>query len=66
MTDPKNAEAQNEELDLEELKGAAGGYSVGGGNIPIGTKSKSSAKSFTLKQHNNYFVNNSAPPGGSD
>ena len=25
MTDPKNPEAQNEELDLEELKDAAGG-----------------------------------------
>ena len=27
MTDPKNPEAINEELDLEELKGAAGGIS---------------------------------------
>ena len=26
MTDPKNSEAQNEELDLEQLEDAAGGY----------------------------------------
>ena len=27
MTDPKNPEAQNEELNLDELKGAPGGFS---------------------------------------
>ena len=26
MTDPKNSEAQNEELDLEQLEDTAGGY----------------------------------------
>ena len=35
MTDPKNPEAINEELDLEELKGAAGGISSTSG--PGGT-----------------------------
>ena len=32
MTDPKNPEAQNEELDLEQLKDAAGGLEGGSGN----------------------------------
>ena len=32
MTDPKNSEAQNEELDLEQLKDAAGGLEGGSGN----------------------------------
>ena len=35
MTAPKNSEAQNEELDLEELKDAAGG--IGGLSGPGGT-----------------------------
>ena len=35
MTDPKNSEAQNEELDLEELKEAADG--IGGLSGPGGT-----------------------------
>ena len=52
MTDPKNPEAQNEELDLEELKGAAGG--VGGLSGPGGTT--------FLKQN----VSGSAGPGGDD
>ena len=38
MTDPKDPEAQNEELDVEELKGAAGGLGglcgPGGTSIP--------------------------------
>ena len=51
MTDPKNPEAQNEELDLEELKGAAGG--VGGLSGPGGTT--------FLKQN----VGGSADPGGT-
>ena len=32
MTDPKNPEAQNEELDLEQLKDAVGGLEGGSGN----------------------------------
>ena len=32
MTDPKNPEAQNEVLDLEQLKDAAGGLEGGSGN----------------------------------
>ena len=32
LTDPKKAEAENEELDLEELKDAAGGLEGGSGN----------------------------------
>ena len=32
MTDPKNPEAQNEELDLELLKDAVGGLEGGSGN----------------------------------
>ena len=51
MTDPKKAEAQNEELDLEELKDAAGG--VGGLSGPGGTT--------FLKQN----VGGSAGPGGT-
>ena len=40
MTDPKNPEAQNEELDLEQLEDAAGGHSVSGVNMPLGWGSK--------------------------
>ena len=32
MTAPKNSEAQNEELDLEQLKDAVGGLEGGSGN----------------------------------
>ena len=35
MTDPKNSEAQNEELNLEQLEEAAGG--IGGSAGPGGT-----------------------------
>ena len=35
MTDPKNPEAQNEELDLEQLEEAAGGLGTTAG--PVGT-----------------------------
>ena len=52
MTDPKNPEAQNEELDLEELKGAAGGISSTSG--PGGT-------SFPKTN-----IGGSASPGGDD
>ena len=52
MTDPKNPEAINEELDLEELKDAAGG---------LGTTSGPGGTTF-LKQN----VAGSAGPGGDD
>ena len=51
MTDPKRPEAQNEELDLEELKGAAGG--LGGLCGPGGT---------TFLKEN---VGGTAGPGGT-
>lgn len=50
MTDPKNSEAQNEELDLEELKEAAGGLGTTAG--PGGT---------TFPKTN---IGGSASPGG--
>ena len=52
MTDAKNPEAQNEELDLEQLEDAAGG--LGGASGPGGTT--------FLKQN----VGGSAGPGGDD
>ena len=51
MTDPKNPEAINEELDLEELKDAAGG---------VGTTAGPGGTTF-LKQN----VSGSAGPGGT-
>ena len=51
MTDPKKAEAQNEELDLEQLEEAAG--AIGGSAGPGGTT--------FLKQN----VGGTAGPGGT-
>ena len=52
MTDPKNSEAQSEELDLEQLEDAAGG---------IGTTSGPGGTTF-LKDN----ISGSANPGGDD
>ena len=52
MTDPKNSEAQIEELNLDQLEDAAGG--IGGTSGPGGTT--------FLKQN----VGGSASPGGDD
>ena len=51
MTDPKNPEAQNEELDLEQLEDAAGG---------IGTTSGPGGTSY-LKQN----ISGTSGPGGT-
>jgi len=52
MTDPKNPEAQNEELDLEQLEEAAGG---------LGTTAGPGGTSFPKTN-----VAGSASPGGDD
>ena len=52
MTDPKNPEAQNEELDLEQLEDAAGG---------IGTTSGPGGTTFPKTN-----IGGSAGPGGDD
>ena len=71
MTDPKKPEATNEELDLEELKDAAGGLEGGSGNdlylrrpkrsVPnIGGTSGPGGTTF-LKEN----IGGSAGPGGT-
>ena len=52
LTDPKKAEAQNEELDLEQLEDAAGG---------LGTTSGPGGTTY-LKEN----IGGSASPGGDD
>ena len=68
MTDPKNSEAQNEELDLEQLEDAAGGLGTTSGpggttylKENIGGSAGPGGTTF-LKQN----VGGSASPGGDD
>ena len=68
MTDPKNSEAQNEELDLEELKDAAGG--IGGLSGPGGTTFLKQNLGTTAGPGGTSYpktnIGGSASPGGDD
>ena len=64
MTDPKNPEAINEELDLEELKDAAGGVEGGSGNDRVQPRHKRTALYFSARSGPE-AVSATAGPGGT-
>nr|BDD46730.1 hypothetical protein 1 [bacterium] len=68
MTDPKNAEAHNEELDLEQLEDAAGGVSTTSG--PGGTTFLKENIGGTAGPGGTSYpktnIGGSADPGGDD
>ena len=68
MTDPKNSEAQSEELDLEQLEDVAGG--IGDLSCPGGTtflrKNVSGTSGPGGTSYPKTIIGGSASPGGDD